>query len=90
MTELHNKVNIVASVWLDHRTEFAEFIHDYDLGCPLAGALVLGGVVRDGGVTEIGSMWITEAFDGLVEVLGLDPFAEYETLDQMLEIAGYE
>lgn len=90
MTEIHNKINILAGVWLDHRAEFAEYCHNYDLGLPLAGALVLGGVERNEGVTNIGLMWINEAFDALVEILGLDPFAEYESLDEMLEIAGYE
>jgi hypothetical protein len=67
---------------MDYRSdeEFQDFIEYNDLGLPLAYA-ISAGIVE---ATELSSNFVNEAFDILVEALGLEDTG-FESLEDMLD-----
>jgi hypothetical protein len=89
MTTLETKTNILHQFWVEYSqdagSEEASFINDHDIGVPLASLLVLGNALA----TPKGVKWIEEDFDSLCELMGIDKYGDYDSLETMLEISEY-
>jgi hypothetical protein len=84
-TNFSNKVAILADLWINYRDdeEFEDFISYNDLGLPL-GYIVNTELATP---TDQGTMYINETFDLLCAALELDLEKDYESLQQMFELA---
>ena len=88
MTTLDTKVQILHEFWIHYSTsgDYDDFIETHDIGIPLASCIVLGHAIA----TESGVRWIEDDYASLLDLLGVDPHGEYDSLDELMEIAGYE
>lgn len=84
-TNFSNKVAILADLWINYRDdeEFEDFISYNDLGLPL-GYIVNTELATP---TDQGMLYINETFDLLCAALELDLEKDYESLQQMFELA---
>jgi hypothetical protein len=84
-TPFSNKVAILADLWINYRDDeqFKDFISYNDLGLPL-GYIVNTELATP---TDQGMLYINETFDLLCAALELDLEKEYESLQQMFELA---
>jgi hypothetical protein len=84
-TNFSNKVAILADLWINYRDDeqFKDFISYNDLGLPL-GYIVNTELATP---TDQGMLYINETFDLLCAALELDLEKEYESLQQMFELA---
>lgn len=84
-TNFSNKVAILADLWINYRDDeqFEDFISYNDLGLPL-GYIVNTELATP---TDQGTMYINETFDLLCAALELDLEKDYESLQQMFELA---
>jgi len=84
-TNFSNKVAILADLWINYRDdeEFEDFISYNDLGLPL-GYIVNTELATP---TDQGILYINETFDLLCAALELDLEKDYESLQQMFELA---
>jgi len=84
-TNFSNKVAILADLWINYRDdeEFEDFISYNDLGLPL-GYIVNTELATP---TDQGTMYINETFDLLCAALELDLEKDYDSLQQMFELA---
>ena len=87
MTTLDNKIQILNDFYIEFGSDgvYADFIEVHDLGLPLAVLITQGHALA----TESGITWIHDDFTALCEELGVDRHGDYESLDDMLEIAEY-
>jgi hypothetical protein len=78
-----NKIDILADlgVWFREDEFFSDFLYLNDLGVPLAVLMRAGGVES---ITDKGSEWIHSTWEDLCELLGVDPYGEYENVDFLL------
>lgn len=88
-TAFPTQLDVVAQFFLELGSENEDLVAAYDLGFPLAVAFMQGGV-EDDGLTETGRGWISETFLAILDSYGLDPSREFESLDEILEVADYE
>jgi hypothetical protein len=84
-TNFSNKVAILADLWINYRDDeqFEDFISYNDLGLPL-GYIVNTELATP---TDQGTMYINETFDLLCAALELDLEKDYDSLQQMFELA---
>jgi hypothetical protein len=84
-TNFSNKVAILADLWINYRDDeqFEDFISYNDLGLPL-GYIVNTELATP---TDQGILYINETFDLLCAALELDLEKDYESLQQMFELA---
>ena len=84
-TNFSNKVAILADLWINYRDDdnFEDFISYNDLGLPL-GYIVNTELATP---TDQGMLYINETFDLLCAALELDLEKDYESLQQMFELA---
>lgn len=80
-TKYENQIKILAEVWLRHRTDdqFEEFIEYANLGLPIAFAMSINSVEKDG----LAKPLVKETFDALLNHLDLDDM-DFENLAEML------
>lgn len=83
-TTFENKCAILSDLWLNYKDneELQDFVEYNDLGLPLA-YLIHTNLVTP---TDEGMPYVDETFDLLVSSLGLDLDAEYESLNQLMEL----
>ena len=78
------KTVIVSDFYEYHSEDYPEIIAAYDLGFPLAFAVVYEGVVE---LTETGKSWIEDAYKGICEALGVDQYGDYDSLTDLMEFS---
>jgi hypothetical protein len=84
MMDIRTKAKIVSDYYV-YRSNEAWRIEN-DLGGPLAYALERGWVDE---VRGEGAMWIEISYSNILEMYDLDPHAEFDSLNDLLEIAEY-
>ena len=84
-TPFSNQVAIVSDFYLHMGYDYPDLLAGYDLGFPLAVAIIRGGVEE---VTDLGKQWIEEAFIGICDEFDLDIYGEYDTLGDMVALAN--
>ncbi len=82
--DFSKKAQIVADYYVHMSNE--SWRAENDLGAPLAYALVRGWVDE---VRDEGAMWIETSYSDILETYGLDPYSEFDSLNDLLEIAEY-
>lgn len=84
-TTFEDKTSILADLWLNYRrdVDFADFIEYNDIGLPLAYA-ISESIVES---TEIAARFVEETFSLLLEGLGIEEDAGFETLEDMIKLA---
>ena len=82
-TEFSVKCEILADLWLNHREEeeWGDFIEYNDLGLPLSYA-ISNGIVES---TSMAEMFIGETYNLLLEYLGVEDDAGFDSLEDVLE-----
>lgn len=85
MTTLETKTTILSDFWFmsAQDPEHEEFIEAHDIGIPLAVLTLLGHATA----TPTGVEWIHTDYADLLEHLGVDPHGEFDSLDELMEIA---
>ena len=83
-TPFSKKVEILHDLYLNHSTEYEDFILDNDLGVPLA-VLIIQGCATP---TEKGVKSVSDSFDSLCEILEIDKHGEYQNVGVMLTLAN--
>ena len=80
-TTFENKVDILADIWLNYRTDgaFQDFIEYNDLGLPLAYA-ISNKIVE---ATDIAENFVNESFALLLAGLDIDEDKGYENLEDI-------
>lgn len=88
MTTLETKIETLADYWFAYSQDpdHADFIEVHDIGIPLAVLLHLGHATA----TESGVVWIHTDYEDMLNEFGVDTMGEFESLDQIVEIASYE
>lgn len=83
MNDFSSKCEILGDLWLDYKGEdaFADFIAYNDIGLPLAYSISAGLAKAE----PQGELYVNETWDLLIEALGADAEAEYDSLDDLLE-----
>jgi hypothetical protein len=83
-TTFDNKCAILSDLWLNYKDneELQDFVEYNDLGLPLA-YLIHTNLVT---VNESGISYVDETFNLLCEGLGVDLDAEYESLNELMEL----
>jgi hypothetical protein len=81
-TKFMNRCHILADFYVEYKGDekFQEFFSYSDLGLPLAYAISSGIVQK----TEIAKGFVNEAFQLLLEILGIEEEESYETLEDIL------
>lgn len=85
-TPFSKQVEAVAEFYLNYGYEYPGMLSLYDLGFPLAVAIWQGGVDINS-LTDTGKSWITGAFVGICDELGIDIYGDYDSLDNMFELS---
>lgn len=84
-TPFSKRVEILNDIYLTQRdTDLEDFISSNDLGFPAAVLLTLGAVT----LTPFGEGYINETFDALCNYLEIDNLGDYDSLENILEIAN--
>lgn len=85
-TNFSNQASILADLWINFRgeKEFSDFIEYNDIGLPLAYYIHTDLVTP----TEEAERFVEETFNLLCSALGVDIDGEYESLNQMFDIAA--
>lgn len=88
MTTLEAKTQILSDYWFQYSQEpdHAEFIEIHDIGIPLAVLILLDHATA----TPSGVEWINSDFEDLLGKFGVDPLGDFDSLDEIVEIASYE
>lgn len=88
MTPFSNQVDILSELYLEYSDDeqWQGFLKIYDLGIPLAVAIANGGASAN----SKGESWINESYIALCELLQIDSHGNYESLEDMLELANEE
>lgn len=88
MTDFETMCDILGEFWSEYRDldELKDFVGYNDLGLPLAYFIRESIVVA----TPAAEAYINETFNFLVAALGIDDKVSYESLDEMLDVAGFE
>ena len=83
-TTFENKCAILSDLWLNYKDneELQDFVEYNDLGLPLA-YLIHTDLVS---VNESGIPYVDETFNLLCKGLGVDLDAEYESLNELMEL----
>jgi hypothetical protein len=83
-TTFDNKCAILSDLWLNYKDneELQDFVEYNDLGLPLA-YLIHTNLVT---VNESGISYVDETFNLLCEGVGVDLDAEYESLNELMEL----
>lgn len=83
-TTFENKCAILSDLWLNYKDneELQDFVEYNDLGLPLA-YLIHTELVS---VNESGISYVDETFNLLCKGLGVDLDAEYESLNELMEL----
>ena len=83
-TTFENKCAILSDLWLNYKDneELQDFVEYNDLGLPLA-YLIHTDLVS---VNESGISYVDETFNLLCTGLGVDLDAEYESLNELMEL----
>ena len=83
-TTFENKCAILSDLWLNYKDneELQDFVEYNDLGLPLA-YLIHTELVS---VNESGISYVDETFNLLCTGLGVDLDAEYESLNELMEL----
>jgi hypothetical protein len=84
-TPFGDKVEIIAELYQEYHEEkeWEHYFYINDLGAPLCMAISLGGAT----VTDIGAEWIEQSWNHMCEILKIDPYGKYESLDGMIDFA---
>jgi hypothetical protein len=79
------KHKILANLWTNYKDDqdMTDFFEFNDLGLPLA-FMIEQKIVKS---TPVAQVYVEETFELLVDSLGLDPDDEFESIDEMLELA---
>ena len=79
------KHKILANLWTNYKDDqdMNDFFEFNDLGLPLA-FMIEQKIVKS---TPVAQVYVEETFELLVDSLGLDPDDEFESIDEMLELA---
>lgn len=83
-TPFSKKCEILHDLYLNHSTEYEDFILDNDLGVPLAVLIVQGCATP----TDKGTQHVSDSFDSLCEILEIDKYGDYETIETMIGFAN--
>ena len=84
-TPFSNQVDIVADYYF-YADADPDWLMTFDLGGPLAFAVQNGGVDADN-LSDKGKEWITQAFTALLNVLGVDSYGQYDSLEEIVSIS---
>jgi hypothetical protein len=84
-TPFSKKCELLNEFYLNysHDDEFADFIDMNDLGIPAAVLVVNGGAI----LTDVGESFVEETWQALCEVLEVDHYGEYTSLDELIDFA---
>jgi hypothetical protein len=79
------KHKILANLWTNYKDDqdMTDFFEFNDLGLPLA-FMIEQKIVKS---TPVAQVYVEETFELLVDSLGLDPDDEFESIEEMLELA---
>jgi hypothetical protein len=83
-TPFSKQCQILHDLYLNHSTEYEDFILDNDLGIPLAVLIVQGCATP----TDKGMQHVSDSFDSLCEILEIDKYGDYETIETMIGFAN--
>lgn len=88
--EFSDKCAILAYVyiWERENPNLGTFTFTYDIGLPLAYFLDRGDVILNPESAPELIADIERAYDALVATLGIDPYGEYASFDEMQDIAA--
>ena len=84
MTDFETQCEILSDLWLNYKDneELEDFVEYNDLGLPLAYCIHTKLV----DVTDEGIVYVEETFDLLCKGLDVDLDAEYESLNELMEL----
>lgn len=86
-TPFSKQVEIVSDFYELFADDFPELKSAYDIGLPLAFAINYGGLSEDG-LTDAGREWIVEAYNAISSAIGVDPYGDYDNIEEMFELAN--
>ena len=84
-TPFSKQVQIVADYYSRYADEEWRALND--LGGPLAWAYVRGWIDEPKGE---GLMWVQNSYENILDTYGIDPTADFDDLDELMDIAEYE
>ena len=87
-TPFSKQVEIVADYFMNFLGDdvYDELITTFDLGFPIAAAIVQGGISIDS-LNTMSQSWVTEAFLGILEFYGdIDPYGDYSSIEDIMDV----
>lgn len=84
-TPFSKRVEIVSDFYMHYGYDYEELLATFDLGFPLAVAVAQGGIDK---LTDKGIEWIDQTFIGILDQLELDIYGDYDSVDEILELAN--
>jgi len=85
-TPFSSKCEILYDLYMNYSDEYEEFIDANDIGVPAAVLSHIGAVT----LTDKGIHSIEETWTSLCDILEIDPYGNYPTIEFMMEFANAE